>query len=576
MVESLASTRTRRRSRSTLVIALGALLALLVPIGANAARGGATTTIQILDISDWHAQLDPNGAIGGAAALSTYFKADRAANPNTITLTAGDDFGASPPISAFFDDVPAILGERLMGIQVGTFGNHNFDGGIDHLQDLIDLAGSTDPSVVGTPLQYVSANLTNRDANLTGVEDYKIFQFKGVKVAVIGITNPEAPSLVFPGNFGTIVPSEPIAAAMRARAAARAEGAKVFVAITHMGIEGRDSENQAFGPLVDFARGLSGFTFVIGDHTNFLYEDEINGALVVENLSKSLSYSRLSLTVRRGRADVVARSNTFVTPTASLVTPDQAVLNMLTPYRDALRPILGVGLGDSNVAVPRGDSCGSSNGRLCESLIGDVVTDSMLAHTGASLALTNAGGLRADLTCPAPDVSTDFCPAFSPPPFPITRGQTFAVLPFGNFAVTIDVNGSELKAMLEQGFSGLPGASGGFPQVAGMCVTYDIQAAPLSRVTGVVRQATDGTCSGPALDLTASSTYTLATNDFTAAGGDAYPNFAGRVMSDGTTLEQALADYILAQGTLTPTIQGRITCADSEPAMAPACPVIVS
>lgn len=573
---SEAHTRSRRRrSPLTILLALGASIALMVPISAEAARGGQTTTIQILNIADWHAQLDPSFGVGGAAALSSYFKADRAANPNTITVTGGDDFGASPPISGFFDEVPAILGERLMGIQVGTLGNHNFDAGIDHLQDMIDLAGSTDPTVVGTPFTYVSANLSNRDDELSGVKDYQIFEFQGLKVAVIGVTNPEAPSLVFPGNFGTIVPTDPVAAAMRARDAARAEGAKVFIALAHMGIEGRDAANQPIGPLVDFANGLSGFTFVLGDHTNVQFEREINGALVVENLSKGASYSRLSVTVRRGTADVLSRSNTFVTPTAANVTADQAVVDMLAPYRSALAPILSVRLGEANRAIPRADMCGNTDGRTCESLVGDVVTDAMRAHTGASLALTNSGGLRAALTCPTTDNATDFCPAFTPPPYPITRGQTFGVLPFGNFAVTITINGAELKAMLERGFSSMPTISGRFPQVSGMCVTYDIQAAAQSRVIGAVRQANDGSCTGAAIDLTAAASYVLATNDFTAAGGDGYPNFASRVVSDGTTLEQALADYVTGNSPITPAPQGRIACTDSNPSVAPACPTIL-
>src|SRR5262245_13292439 len=70
-------------------------------------------SIQFLSVSDWHAQLDPltvNGvAIGGAPIISAYWQADRAANPNTLSLTAGDAFGASPPLSGFFDDTPAIL-----------------------------------------------------------------------------------------------------------------------------------------------------------------------------------------------------------------------------------------------------------------------------------------------------------------------------------------------------------------------------------------------------------------------------------------------------------------------------------
>ena len=68
---------------------------------------------------------------------------------------------------------------NLMGFDVDTFGNHNFDGGTAQLQQLIDLAD----------FQYVSANLRNRDDNLTGVKDFEIFDVGGVKVGVIGITN---------------------------------------------------------------------------------------------------------------------------------------------------------------------------------------------------------------------------------------------------------------------------------------------------------------------------------------------------------------------------------------------------
>ena len=75
--------------------------------------------------------------------------------------------------------------------------------------------------------------------------------------------------------------------------------------------------------------------------------------------------------------------------------------------------------------IPRADQCGGGTGRTCESLIGDIVTDSMhAAYTGIGVqfAITNSGGIRADLTCPNPDLPGDFCPSFTPPPFPITRG----------------------------------------------------------------------------------------------------------------------------------------------------------
>lgn len=565
MSQSVTS-RPRLRATALACLAIAALIVPATAVGAKPDVPGQTTAIRILDVSDWHGQLDPSGGIGGAEALSSYLDAERAGNANNITLTGGDDFGASPPLASFFDEEPAVLAERLMGIDVSTLGNHNFDKGIDHLQEMIDIAGST--TAAGEPYEYVSANLQNRDAELTGVEDYKIFKFAGVKVAVIGITNPEAPGLVFPGNFGSIVPTDPVAAAMRAQAAARAEGAKVFIALTHLGVEG-SANGQAFGPLIDFANAVSGFTVIYGDHTNVQYADTIKGQLVVENLSKGASYSRTDIVVRRGVGQLVSRTNTFVTPTAAGRT-DPQIAAMLQPYRDELRPILSVQLGSSTVPIPRADACGRSDGRLCESKIGNVVTDAMRARYDADFAITNAGGLRADLTCPTTDVSTDFCPTFTPPPYPITRGQTFGVLPFGNFAVTVQVSGTELKSMLENGVSSMPGANGRFAQVSGLCFTYDVSAAVGSRVTGAVRQAADGSCSGASVSFASTAVYLVAMNDFMATGGDGYPRFAtSRINSDGTTLEQVLADYIVAEGSISPAVQGRVTCTTSGSAVCP-------
>ncbi|CAN5622919.1 5'-nucleotidase C-terminal domain-containing protein [soil metagenome] len=569
-------TLPQRRRRPTILLAGLVIAALLVPFGANAARPFPAVTIQILDISDWHAQLDPvivdGQPVGGAAVLSAYFQQHRAANPNTLTVTAGDDFGASPPLSDFFDEVPAILAQRLMGIDVGTFGNHNFDRGVDHLQEMIDLAGSSSASVPGDPFTYVSANLQNRDNELDGVEDYRIFDVAGTKVAVIGLTNPEAPTLVFPGSFGTITPTDPVAAAMRAQKAARKAGADVMVVITHMGITDRDT---ATGPLTDFANAVRGFDVIIGDHTDFQFEATINGALVIENRSKGLTYSATELVVEqrpgKGNHRVLSKSNAFYTPFASAVTPDPAVEEMLAPYRAEIAPILAQVLGSSQVAIPRGDACGRSDGRLCESLIGNVVTDAMRLRYGTDFAITNAGGIRADLTCPTVDLATDSCEPFTPPPYPITRGQTLAVLPFGNIVVTATLTGAELKAALEVGVSAMPGANGRFAQVSGLCFTYDVAQPAGSRVTTVVRQAADGSCTGPAVDLTAASTYTIAENDFMVAGGDGYPNLIARSVSR-EIMEQVVAEYVMSESPLSPTIQGRIVCTSTGAAV---CPVPV-
>jgi 2',3'-cyclic-nucleotide 2'-phosphodiesterase (5'-nucleotidase family) len=195
----------------------------------------------------------------------------------------------------------------------------------------------------------------------------------------------------------------------------------------------------------------------------------------------------------------------------------------------------------------------------------------MRAATPVDFAITNSGGLRADLTCPTFDNASDFCPAYTPPPYPITRGQVLAVLPFGNVVVTVSINGAELKMMLENGVSMMPSAQGRFPQVSGLCFTYDISAPAGSRVLSAVRQAADGSCTGAPIDLTAAASYKIAENDFMASGGDGYPNFMGRTNSWGS-MDQTLADFVTATSPLSPAIQGRIVCTTSG---ATACPTVV-
>ena len=556
-------------SRKFLSYSILVILVLISTTGAVAAPN-STVDIQILNVSDWHGQLDPLAVgttqVGGAAVLSAYFQADRAANPNTLTLTAGDAVGATPPLSSFFADEPTILAMNMMGFQVDTFGNHNFDGGIARLQSQIELAD----------FQYVSANLQNRDDNLTGVKDFEIFHMGGVDVAVIGITNPEAPTLVFPGNFGTIVPTDPVKAALDARGAAKEAGADVVVVITHMGVTGFNQSGAPFGPLIDFANAVNKdkkspkIDVIIGDHTDVLFSGMINGALVYENRSKGLTYAKANLSVDVATGKIINKSVSFVTPVASAVTPDPAIVSMLQPYRDQLAPILSRIEGQATRTIPRSDSCGRADGRLCESLIGNTVTDAMRLRYGVDFAITNAGGLRADLTCPTTDSATDFCPPFTPPPYPITRGQVLTVLPFGNVAVTLTLNGAELKTMLENGVSAMPGANGRFAQVSGLCFTYNISAPVGSRVTGAVRQASDGSCTGVPVDLTAASTYTIAENDFMANAGDGYPNFVSRMVTR-EIMDQVLADYVAANSPINPSIQGRIVCTT---AGSPVCPVV--
>ncbi len=296
----------------------------------------------ILGIADWQGQLEPLSGVGGAAALTTYFKQDRAASraadAGILTLTTGNDVGASSPLSTFFQDTPTILSERMMGVMVGTLGSNDFGAGIDRLQSQVDLAYA-DASGGDNRFHYITSNLSNRVANLEGTLDYEIFRYGDVKYAVIGIVNEDAPTLVPPGSFGTMTPTESVAAAMAARAAAKAAGADVFIALTDKGVTDVSGANPT-GALIDFANAVSGFDVIFGGHTDTQYSGIVNGQLVVENRSRGQTYSKTLLTYDRLAARLTVASNSFVTPTAAAVTPDPRVVAMLGTYRGEMSLLL--------------------------------------------------------------------------------------------------------------------------------------------------------------------------------------------------------------------------------------------
>ena len=546
----------------------------------NILDGGNTMReITILDISDYHGQLvplsetadtvGPSFAIGGSAFLKPWFdlyRAEAAAGSEegedgrtSITVAAGDSVGATPPISNFFGDTPTIELMNAMGFDADGLGNHNFDKGEQYLRNtLIPLAD----------FRYLSANVVDsRGRTPRQWRPSQVFKFEGVKLGLIGFTNEDAPTLVFPNSFGPFHVDPALAAVNAEAAKLKAKQVNVIVAMGHLGATAGTVISPT-GPLIDLADGVTNVDAVIGDHTNFqVLATRPNGVLVVENLSKGIRFTRLRLVYDSKSKTVVYKTADFHKPWNIGVTPDPVIQAEIDTLNAALAPILNILIGESTVAIPRADACGRADGRLCESKVGDVTADAMRTTYGVDFAITNSGGLRADLTCPLVDNPNDFCPPNTPPNFQISRGQVLTVLPFGNVVVTLQVNGAELKTMLENGVSQMPAANGRFPQVSGLCFTYNISASAGSRVTGAVRQAADGSCTGAAIDLTAASTYTLAENDFMASGGDFYPNFFSRITTRDI-MDQVLADYITANTPVSPAIQGRINCVGAT------CPVV--
>ena len=171
--------------------------------------------------------------------------------------------------------------------------------------------------------------------------------------------------------------------------------------------------------------------------------------------------------------------------------------------------------------------------------MGDLIADAIRASTGADVAITNGGGIRANKLYPAGSA--------------ITRRDILTELPFGNSTALVDITGADIVAALENGLSQVENRQGRFPQVSGMVVTYDPRQPAGSRVVSV-------TVDGKPLDKVAH--YKVASNDFMVKGGDGYVALGkGKVLiggTDGKLLANEVMVYIRKLGTIDLRTQGRI------------------
>ena len=175
----------------------------------------AVVKLRLLGVNDFHGHLEPpEPGVGGAAWLAGHL--DEASIPgHTIRVHAGDMVGATPLISSWFHDEPAIEAANAMRFDVGTVGNHEFDEGRDELVRLIrgggrtgaaglkpdatgTLVNTSSPEFPGAAFPYVAANTVEREGGQLVLPPYRVLERAGVRVGFIGVTTPSTPRWVLP------------------------------------------------------------------------------------------------------------------------------------------------------------------------------------------------------------------------------------------------------------------------------------------------------------------------------------------------------------------------------------------
>jgi 5'-nucleotidase len=486
-----------RKKLLALITVLAMVFTMMVP--AYAADENAVT-LKIVHTNDVHSRVD------GEAYVASYVKNLKDAGENVILVSAGDVLHGQPLATVSRgESIVNIM--NAVGYDIMVPGNHDFNYGIGRLNELKNMMN----------FDLISANVKSASTGETVYEEGVIKEIAGIKVGFFGISSPETATKTNPKNVEGVLFEDPATAAADAVAALKEQGATVIVGVTHLGLD----ENTLEGERSTAVAAVEGVDLVIDGHSHTLLENgqATDNALIAQTGEYLENLGVVELTITDG-AVTDAKASLAVVPTAEVpvegweASPE--VLAVIDEVNAANEPIMSEVIGYTPVLLE-----GSREVvRVKESNLADLITDSMIAATGADVAITNGGGIRASIE--AGD---------------ITKGDVLTVLPFGNFVCTVNVTGQAVIDALEHGVSGYPESFAPYSQVSGIKAEFDSTQPAGSRIVSVTLD--DGTTLDP------NATYTVATNDFMAVGGDDYTMLG---VTDGYmefgSLDEALIDYI--------------------------------
>ena len=529
--------KSRTVLAGSLVAALVLATTLLWAAGAQSKPGSKPVPedriaeVQILGLNETHGQLVPlsernadgsRTAVGGAAALGTYLDREEAENPlRTLTVDSGD-FMQGPAISSYFEGKSTVEVYNEIGVDSVAVGNHEFDWGRDALNQRI--AEARFPFLANNIIEDATGKQP------AGIAPYKVFKRDGLKIGVIGVGNPDTKNVTLPEATEGLSfldlqkTATEVAGSVKELKAAKVE---TVVLTPHMGLE-----TATEGPLADLLKALPAETadeldFALGGHIPLDITTEVNGVPVVQPLGNTRGYADVTLTVDRRTGDVTKYAATSDRVLTDSVPPDPAVKAIVDRYQVELQAALGETVGESTTSILRGAT------RTVESEMGNFVADSMRTYyPEVDFAFQNAGGLRADID-----------------QGPITLEEVYAVLPFNNTLVTMNLTGAQVEQVLEEGAN----SQYGTVQVSGLTWAYDADAPFGDRVTRVTLP--DGTPIDP------NATYKIATNNFMATGGDQFITLTkGTNTTDTqTNLVDTVVRYLELNSPVDPQVEGRLT-----------------
>jgi 5'-nucleotidase len=541
-------------------------LAVLVALSCPALAQSATPVdVRILAINDFHGYLrPPEGGIriadpedktkkitvpaGGAEHMATLVKQLRQQSKNTIFVAAGDLIGASPFLSAMFHDEPTIESLSMMGLEVASVGNHEFDEGKDELLRMqnggchpVDKCQGPHP-FAGAKFHYLAASTIEKSTGKTVFPPYEIRQFDGIPVAFIGLTLRGTADIVSPVGIAGLEFRDEADTVNALVPELKARGVEAIVVLIHEGGFPTGDYNECpgiSGPIVDIVKKFDrAVDVVISGHTHQAYVCNIDGRLVTSGDKYGTLVTTIDLKLDPETRDVISAKADNVIVRSAVYPSDPQQTALIASYEKLAAPIANRRAGSVSEALSRAPNDAG------ESALGDVIADAQLAATRADangsavIAFTNPGGVRSDI--PRREDGA------------VSYADIFASQPFRNQLVTLTLTGAQIKDMLEQQW--LDPRRPRILQVSkGFNYAWDA-AKPYGERIAADRMSLNGQRIDPA------GSYRVTVNNYLAVGGDGFTALKeGTAQQFGVYDADALYAYFQANSPIAPAAADRIT-----------------
>lgn len=509
------------------------LAMVIVPAGiSHAAEDAKTYEVRIVSTNDMHARAAASESTYGFEKVKTIADTARSSSDLALLLDAGDFYHGQAFATLTEGENIAKLAAAT-GYDAVCVGNHDWNYGKEQLHTLAKLSAENN---VSDGFALLGGNVKD-SGNAFFEQEYFIKELQTgqgepVKIGVIGMIDPELYTKTSPANVEGLVFEDMADYAMQTAASLRNQGCDLIVAMAHC--------NQP----AELAESVSGVDLWIAGHEHTSLEEQVTDkagekvyVLEAGCYSSQVNVTRLNFNFEADSSGEYEVSGLTVTPEAykedkiEAVPSDEAVAALYQSLDEAQKDILQEKIGETPVKL----EAGWEALRIGETTMGRLVTNAYLKESGADIAIENAGGIRT-----GEDIEAGI----------LTKGDAINTFPYGNYIITKELTGAQLKEMLEISieigiqnqaaneageYDGWPKNSGSYLQTGGAQVLYDAGKPQGSRIWSLKIGG---------VPINDTKYYTVATNNYVATSED-YPMFAAaEVKNEYAACDEAFIQYL--------------------------------